>query len=104
MKTYSILFTLTLLILPLSAQAQQCGAVPVAENRDIGEAEGFCAESIYQRQFEYRNSRIELRKMIEQRREDFIAPALAGYDQYAKDMGALNNQRRLFAEDDITSK
>ncbi len=98
------LLALILIILPLSAQAQQCGNQPVAPNRDIGQAEGFCGDSIYMRQFEYRENRINFRKMLEQRRSEYIEPALAGYSAYEAELGALNNQRRLFKEDDITSK
>lgn len=99
-----ILFALALVILPLSANAQQCGSQPVAPNRDIGQAEGFCGDSIYARQFEYRENRIDFRQMLEQRRQEYIEPSLQAYQSHEAELGALNNQRQLFKEDDITSK
>ena len=95
-----------LLIFMISAAspafAQQCGNQPVAENRDIGEAEGFCGDSIYSRQFEYREKRMELRRMIEQRRQDYIEPNLATYEQYTSDLEVLNEERTH--ADDLTSR
>lgn len=97
-----ILLAITTIFLSFPALAQQCGNQPVAANRDIGPAEGFCGDSIYSRQFEYREKRIELRDMIEQRRADYIAPALESYDLYKSDLEALNQERTYIK--DHTSK
>lgn len=104
MKTRILCLALILTITPFTtANAQQCGNQAVEDVRSFkSDATGFCDDSIYARQFEYREKRIELREMIEARREDYIAPALNAYDRHERQLNALN-ARRSHAND-ITSK
>lgn len=95
-----VLFAL-LLLFPITAHAQECGNIPVAEAPSAGEAEGHCG-SIYSRQFEYRASRLDLRRDIDRRRADFIAPALKNYEFYEADVKALNAARSH--QNDVTSR
>jgi len=85
--------------LPTHAHAQESCGQP-SDVRSIGEAEGFC--SVYDRQFAYRENRNEFRKMLNERREDYIAPYLSAKEKYAKDMEALNNERNH--DNDVTSR
>lgn len=92
-------FTLTIafIIIPLAVQAQgYCAQEPI-NMREIGEADRYC--SVYDRQLAYREERIKFRKMIEERREDFIAPQLEAEKKYEKDLEALHERRNH--DDDI---
>jgi len=92
MKFFVIPFLMMFLFLPIGhAQAQDFCAGEVSGIRDIGEAASYC--SVYDRQLAYREERMEFREMLEERREDFIAPQLAAEKKYQKDLEALHNRR-----------
>ncbi|MGB0718894.1 MAG: hypothetical protein ACPGRX_00355 [Bdellovibrionales bacterium] len=79
-------------------QAQSCGEV--ADPRAFGEPSQAC--DIYQRRLEYREKRIALREMMEERRETYGAPHLDYTQQHEQDMKALNDARS--DDNDLTSK
>lgn len=102
MTTRILLLTLILAATSITVQAQQCGNQPVEKTRTFGEATEHCGDSIYARQFEYREKRIELREMIEDRRQAYIEPALNAYNSYQSQLDALNARRNT--ANDLTSK
>jgi len=98
----SKIFTISLLctFIPImAAQAQQSCGQAIGMDM-IGDAEKYC--SVYDRQLAYREERIKFRQMIEDRREEFIAPQIQAQRQYKKDLEALNAKRN--ASNNITSK
>ena len=93
------LLTLAIAFITISSSAQAkdfCTGEPISM-REIGEADGHC--SVYDRQLAYREERLKFRKMLEERREDFIAPQLEAQKKYQKDLETLNEERNH--DDDI---
>jgi len=86
-----ITLAIAFISIPLTAGAQGFCAQETISMRDVGEAESHC--SMYDRQLAYREERVKFRKMIEERREDYIAPQLEAQKKYAKDLEALHNRR-----------
>ena len=86
-----IAFSILLAALPFSAQAQEVCGEPISLRQINPKAEKYC--SVYERQLAYREERMKFRKMIEERREDFIAPQIAAQKKYKKDLEALHKNR-----------
>ncbi len=87
------LLTLSIAFISISSavQAQGYCSGETISMREIGEADSHC--SVYDRQLAYREERLKFRKMIEERREDYIEPQLVAQKKYKKDLEALNNER-----------
>lgn len=95
-------FTLILFaaFIPMDANAQDsCGQSIEADS--AGEAIESCDE-IYDRQFEYRKSRIEFRKSLDERRKQYAEPMMESRKRYDKKLADLNNERNH--DNDVISK
>ncbi|MFK7839460.1 MAG: hypothetical protein AB8B83_03940 [Bdellovibrionales bacterium] len=85
---------------PIHANAQDsCGQS--IDTDSAGEAIDSCNE-IYDRQFEYRKSRIEFRKAIDERRKQYAEPMIESRKRYDKKLADLNNERNH--DNDLVAK
>ncbi|NCT40193.1 MAG: hypothetical protein GW778_00825 [Alphaproteobacteria bacterium] len=97
------LFIAAAILAPIAstqAYAQNaCGQVIDMDR--MGAPVKYC-NNMYDRQFEYRKQRIEFRQKIDDRREEYAAPAIEAYNKYKKDLADLNNERTH--ENDVVAR
>lgn len=96
------IFTITLcfLSMPLVANAAQSCTQPIEMYSFKKPVPGYC--NVYDRQLAYREERLKFRKILEERRVEFIQPQLDAQKAYQKKLEALHESRTH--DNDVTGK
>ena len=98
-KLIAIIIATTFIAIPTAQAQEACGQV--IDMNEIGEPEAYCS-NIHQRLLKYREERIEYRKKMDNRREEFFKPQLEAREEYEKALADLNKERTH--ENDVVAK